>query len=373
MKKIIFAIILSVCFGATGAEALNMSAESACLMIAGTKEVIYEKNSREKMPMASTTKIMTAILALEKTAPEEIVTVSANAEGQEGSSIYLARGDKIKMEDLLYGLMLNSGNDAAVAIAEYVSGNVENFAQEMTDLAKKIGAADTSFKNPNGLDEEGHYTTAYDLALITNYAMENETFRKIVSTVEKSGAVNNSDIVYFRNHNKLLKMYDGAIGVKTGYTKRCGRCLVSAAERNGVELIGVTLNAPDDWNDHMNMMDYGFAGCKNVDVVKSGETFKTIYTKDKKELGCMLEEGVQLCVFNAEIPESEVIVHLPKRLEAPLNKGEKIGEAEIMVNGELYKKTNILCDRDIFAEKEEKGIADSLFRVLKIYQKLYLQ
>ncbi len=342
-------------------------------MISDTKEVIFEKNSKEKMPMASTTKIMTAILALEKTNPRDVVTVSANAERQEGSSIYLERGDKIAMEDLLYGLMLNSGNDAAVAVAEFVSGSVDEFAREMTRFARKIGAKDTYFKNPNGLDADGHYTTAYDLALITSYAMDNEVFRRIVSTVEKSGKVNDSDIVYFRNHNKLLKMYDGAIGVKTGYTKRCGRCLVSAAERDGIELIGVTLNAPDDWNDHMNMMDYGFSGCKRVELANNGEPFKTLYTTQKQELGCVLGEGAEIIVFGEKVPESEVIVNLPKTIKAPLKKGEKIGEAEILVEGKSYKKTDILCDRDIFDLEEKPRIYDSFLRVVRLLKKIYLQ
>lgn len=372
MKKKIFAILFILCVFQKNIYALDISAESACLIISGTNEVIYEKNSGERMSMASTTKIMTAILALEKSSPDDIVTVSANAESQEGSSIYLARGDKIKMEDLLYGLMLNSGNDAAVAVAEYVSGNTEAFASEMTELAQKIGVKNTSFKNPSGLDEEGHYTTAYDLAMITSYAMKNTKFRKIVSTIEKSSEINNGDLIYFRNHNKLLKMYEGTIGVKTGYTKKSGRCLVSAAERDGIELIAVTINAPDDWNDHMNMLDYGFAGCKNMNIIKSGEVFKTIYTSDTQEIGCTLKDDISIPVFNNSIPESQIVTHFPKSLEAPLRRGDKIGEAEIVIEGSMYKKTDILCDRDVYGSSLN-AFKNMFLKVIKRWQKIYLQ
>lgn len=373
MKKIFLTVCFIFCIFSSDSYALDTSAESACLMIADTHEVIYEKNAYEQMPMASTTKIMTAVLALEKSSPDDIVTVSANAEGQEGSSIYLAKGDKIRMEDLLYGLMLNSGNDAAVAVAEYISGDVKTFASEMTALAHKIGAKNTSFKNPNGLDEEGHYTTAYDLALITSYAMQNENFRKIVSTLEKSSKINNGDIVYFKNHNKLLTMYEGTIGVKTGYTKKCGRCLVSAAERSGVELIAVTLNAPDDWNDHMNMMDYGFSGCKNTEILNNDEVIKTVYTVDNQEIGCMLKDNISISVFNNNLPQNELITHLPKELSAPIKKGEKIGEAEVIINGDVYKKTDILSDRNINKRAEKKSFKSAFLRVFKRWQKMYLQ
>lgn len=361
-----FLMIISIFFlFSNNVRALGISAESACLIISDTKEVVYEKNAYERMPMASTTKIMTAIVALEKANPKDVVTVSANASSQEGSSIYIETGDKISMEDLLYGLMLNSGNDAAVAIAEYISGNVENFSEEMNRMAKKIGAKDTSFKNPNGLDADGHYTTAYDLSLITAYAMQNKDFRRIVSTLEKSATVNDNDILYFKNHNKLLKLYEGTIGVKTGYTKRCGRCLVSAAEKNGVELISVTLNAPDDWNDHMKMMDYGFSTCKNTEILKGGEAIKILYTADKKEVGCMLGEDIYMNTFEGRLPKAEIRLHLPEVLMAPINAGEKIGEGDIMINQELFRRVDILADRDVFKSAPKITFVDIFLKVLK--------
>jgi len=323
--------------------------------------------------MASTTKIMTAILALETGNPDDIVTVSSNAASQEGSSIYLAQGDKIRLKDLLYGLMLNSGNDAAVAIAEHISGDTKAFAEKMTALAHKIGANNTFFKNPNGLDETGHYTTARDLALITSYAMKNPDFREIVSTREKNITLENGNILYFSNHNKLLKMYEGTTGVKTGYTKKCGRCLVSSAQKNGVEFIAVTLNAPDDWNDHTAMLDYGFSSAKLMTVASPEEIIKTVYTSDNQEIGCVLKDNISIPVFNNKLPDNVLITHLPKTLSAPIKKGEKIGEAELIVNNKVYKTTDILSDRNVQKRPENKNFKTTFFRVIKRIKKLYLQ
>jgi len=372
MKKFIF-LLFFIFLQKTPVHAIETSAESACLIIAETNEIIYEKNAYEEMPMASTTKIMTAILALETGNPDDIVTVSSNAASQEGSSIYLAQGDKIRLKDLLYGLMLNSGNDAAVAIAEHISGDTKAFAEKMTALAHKIGANNTFFKNPNGLDETGHYTTARDLALITSYAMKNPDFREIVSTREKNITLENGNILYFSNHNKLLKMYEGTTGVKTGYTKKCGRCLVSSAQKNGVEFIAVTLNAPDDWNDHTAMLDYGFSSAKLMTVASPEEIIKTVYTSDNQEIGCVLKDNISIPVFNNKLPDNVLITHLPKTLSAPIKKGEKIGEAELIVNNKVYKTTDILSDRNVQKRPENKNFKTTFFRVIKRIKKLYLQ
>ena len=230
MKKSVLAYLFIFCLNFNlPVYALDISAKSACVISADTGEIIYAENEKEKLSMASTTKIMTALLAIESGRLDETVTVSANAQAQEGSSIYLRTGERIILKDLVYGLMLNSGNDAAVAIAEHMSGSEDKFAELMTKRAKELGAVNTSFKNPNGLDEQGHYTTAYDLALIAAYAMKNEEFKKTVSTKSATATLEDGEILYFSNHNKLLKMYDGAVGVKTGFTKASGRCLVSAA------------------------------------------------------------------------------------------------------------------------------------------------
>ncbi len=241
-------------------SSLAVSAQSAVLMLCDGETVIYHKDANVRLPMASTTKIMTALVALELSAPEAVVTVDAAAVGTEGSSVYLVAGEKLTLEQLLYALLLESANDAAVAIAIFVSGSVEAFAEEMNRKAQSLGLTDTHFTNPHGLDHEEHYTTAYELGRIASAAMQIPLFRTIVST--RKTTIPHPDAQSTRllvNHNKLLRLYDGCVGVKTGYTQRSGRCLVSAAERDGVTLIAVTVNAPDDWDDHTRMLDYGFS------------------------------------------------------------------------------------------------------------------
>ncbi|MBQ3181494.1 MAG: D-alanyl-D-alanine carboxypeptidase [Clostridia bacterium] len=218
MKRVFSFILIGflLLFTPENVNAISVSAECACVIDMSTGRVIYEKNMNKQHTMASTTKIMTALVALENSNLEDIVTVSKNATGKEGTSLYLKAGQKVSMEDLLYGLMLQSGNDAAVAIAEGVSGSVEKFAETMTERAKALGAKNSSFKNPNGLDEEGHFTTAYDLAMITKEALKNKKFSEIVSTKSKT-ILDGTQTV--SNHNKMLRIYDGCIGVKTGFTK----------------------------------------------------------------------------------------------------------------------------------------------------------
>lgn len=242
-------------------KAQGVSAQSAILMEQTSGRVLFEKDAHTKRRIASITKIMTAILAIESGKLDDMVTVSARAVRAEGSSIYLKEGEKIKLRDLVYGLMLRSGNDAAVAIAEHVGGSVEGFVFLMNEKAAEIGMRDTHFANPHGLDDaENHYSTAYDMALLMRYAMYNDTFRKISGT--KVYRAPNPDEKWdriWRNKNKLLtNLYEYCTGGKTGYTKRAKRTLVTSAEKDGLELIAVTLNAPDDWNDHISMYEYGF-------------------------------------------------------------------------------------------------------------------
>lgn len=234
-------------------------AESAVLIDGQSGAVLYSKNSAAHMNMASTTKIMTAMVILENMSLDTVVTVPKEATLVEGSSIYLRENEKITVETLLYGLMLESGNDAAHTLAVSCSGSIEKFADLMNETAKKIGLTSTSFANPHGLSAENHYTTAYELAYITYTAMQSPTFCKIVSTKNMvAPSLDGKFTRYFSNHNKLLRIYDGAVGVKTGYTKAAGRCLVGAAEKDGKRFITVTLNDGNDWNDHANMLDYAF-------------------------------------------------------------------------------------------------------------------
>ena len=250
----------------------TVSADGAVLLEADSGTLVYAKNANQRMPMASTTKIMTAWVALESASPDTVIAAPACAIGTEGSSIYLVEGEELTLEQLVYALMLESANDAAVAIAVGIAGSVEAFAQKMNDKAREIGLTDTQFANPHGLDDEAHYTTPYELAVITRHALANEQLCKIVSTRKITIPHAGTDGVRLLvNHNKLLRLYDGCIGVKTGYTKQSGRCLVSAAERNGVTMIAVTLSAPNDWSDHESLLNYGFSRYQSVTLCASEE------------------------------------------------------------------------------------------------------
>ena len=272
MKKI-FCVFLSVLLGLllhTSVYAINtwktnrlsspsLSAQSAVLIDADSGAVLFEKDAHRRMGMASTTKLMTALVALSLCPKDRVISIPAEAVGVEGSSVYLVEGERLTLEELLLALLLSSANDAATAIAVSLSGSVEEFAEEMNAYAKELGLESTHFTNPHGLYDEEHYTTAADLGIIAAETLRNETLRRIVAT--KKATIPHDGVADTRllvNHNKLLKSYEGAIGMKTGFTKKTGRCLVSAAERNGLTLIAVTLNAPDDWQDHTALLDFGF-------------------------------------------------------------------------------------------------------------------
>lgn len=364
MKRLFIISCLILSINPINVSAIDISAECACLINAENNEVVYEYNGYNKHSMASTTKIMTAILALEESSGEELVTVSANASSQEGSSIYLKTGEQVAMEDLVFGMMLNSGNDAACAVAEHIGGTSEDFAVMMTNKAKEIGAQNTSFKNANGLDAEGHYSTAYDMAVITAYGLKNENFKKIVST--KNAQIDNGEtITYLKNHNKLLWNYDGCIGVKTGYTKKTGRCLVSAAEKDGVTLIAVTLNAPNDWDDHKKMLDYGFENVKKQLIVCKGEILKE-YNIDNLSFNAISEDDVFISSKNNAKSESQIILHTIKEPNYSIVKGEKIGYADILYDGKLIKTVNLVADRDFHKMKNSKnGFFHHLIKIIK--------
>ncbi len=249
----------------------GMSARGAVLMEATSGTIIFGQNENARLSMASTTKIMTALVALEQMPTDAVITVTEASVGVEGSSIYLTAGESLTLEDLLYALLLESANDAAETIAVAVAGDVPSFAALMNEKAAELGLTDTHFVNPHGLDAEDHYTTAKELALLTRSALKNADFRRICSTERHTIPLHNTEGVrLLLNHNKLLKTYDGCIGVKTGFTKKTGRCLVSAAEREGVTLIAVTLGAPDDWRDHTAMLDYGFTLYRSVSLCEPG-------------------------------------------------------------------------------------------------------
>ncbi len=337
MQKVFAGILILVCFFSLlpqqrVAAAPSVSAQSALVMEAESKRVLFEKSGHTKLPMASTTKIITAMVALERGNLEDKIKVSSSAAGVEGSSMYLEAGEIMTLEELLYGLMLSSGNDAAVAIAEHFGG-IEKFVTLMNQKAEELGAKNTHFENPNGLPHENHYSTAYDMALLTAHGLANPDFAKIVST--KSYAITGEGKSYPRtlsNHNKLLRMMEDCIGVKTGFTKAAGRCLVSAAKRNGMTLICVTLNAPDDWNDHMGLYNHAYTTYRLSPILRAGLPLGIIPVEksDTASLPLTVAKDVSYPLSAGESYTTELSIAPP--LTAPVIAGSNAGTAVIRLS-----------------------------------------
>lgn len=316
-------------------ERVDTSARAAILIERQTGRVLLESHADEALPMASTTKVMTALLALEKGHLDDVVTVGRNAYGVPGTSIYLELGEKLSLRDLLYGLMLASGNDAAVAIAEHVGGNVETFCRMMTERAEELGCTDTVFATPHGLPSEGHHTTARDLALIAREAMSHELFRQIVST--RRATIPWEGRSYQRvlsNKNRLLTEYEGATGIKTGYTKAAGRCLVFGAKRDELEVIGVVLNCGDWFHEAERLMDMGFERYEMFTALAEGETVRILPVKEgTQETVCIRTAGsLAAPVRKEQIPVLEF--DMPEVVEAGKQEGEAVGEARLLLAGE---------------------------------------
>lgn len=266
----------AICFSFLPGQALGagpgVSAQAAVLMDRSSGRILYEKNGTEELPIASITKVMTAVLAIESGKMNRMVTISPQAVKTEGSSIYLKPGEKIRLADLVYGLMLRSGNDAAVAIAEAVGQSEAGFVFRMNEKARLLGMTHTHFTNSNGLDNPDHYSTAEDMATLTQYAMSHSLFQKIVQTkVYKAAATNKEGMRVWRNKNKMLTQYSFSTGGKTGFTKTAGRTLISTASKNHLNLIAVTLNDGNDWLDHRNLFEWAFSEYQQTEVVRKGE------------------------------------------------------------------------------------------------------
>ena len=267
MKKIFFILLLIFPINIL---AISTSARSAILMDTDSNRILYEKNINEVRSVASISKIMTAIVAIESKKKKKEVIVGDEIKSSYGSGIYLQQGEKLKLEDLVYGLMLRSGNDAALAIAKYVGGSVDKFVEKMNKKAREIGMKNTTFNNPSGLDQEkGNYSTAYDMAILTSYAMKNKEYRKITST-KKYTLKTNKNVYNWINKNKLLKLYKYTTGGKTGFTEKARRTLVSTAKKDNMNLVVVTLNDGNDWKDHENLFEYGFDNYKTMKILKRG-------------------------------------------------------------------------------------------------------
>ena len=347
------------------------SAQAAVLINADTGEVLYRQNENARLPMASTTKIMTALVAVEALSPNTPVTITSESVGVEGSSIYLTEGEVLTLEELLYALMLSSANDAAVAIAVAVSGSVEAFSERMNQKAVTLGLKDTHFMNPHGLDDPEHYTTAYELALIAKEALSHDLLKTIMSTERKTIPHDGeSGVRLLLNHNKLLRTYDGACGVKTGFTKKSGRCLVSAAQRDGLTLIAVTINDGDDWRDHTAMLDYGFSLYDTLELcpagayeaplwVVSGEhEYVVVKNLDNLVLSLSKNRGSIRCVVElprfvyASVKEGDVMGYLTYYELSPDGTQTKLGSVPLIaqydVASKVYEKSLLEKISDLF-------------------------
>lgn len=361
IKYIAIFLIILLTSSIVNGEELHLSARSCILIDANTGRILYEKNPHIKMPMASTTKIMTALVALEHGNLEDEVKIPKDAVGIEGSSIYLREGEVVTLEDLLYGLMLRSGNDAAVAIAIYIAGNLDNFVELMNQKAKELGALNTNFKNPHGLHDDLHYTTAYDLALITREAFKYEVFSRIVSskTYISSRVENN----YYYNKNKTLWEYKGGDGVKTGYTMRSGRCLVSSATRNNHRLIAVSLNASDWFYDNYKLLDYGFENYKPYLIYDKGQFVKRIdlLNGKKKYIDLVTESSFTYLLRDDEREKVKLTIEVPDIIEAPVEKGTKIGYIYTFLDGKLVSKGDLIAKSTV----GKSNIIERLIEIIK--------
>ena len=319
------------------AGAVSTSAASAVLIEQSSGRVLYQQDPDTERLIASVTKIMTALVALEHGDKDQSYTVTVQ-DMAEGSSMYLKPGDVLRLEELLYGLMLASGNDAALAVAHCVSGSVEAFVELMNETARHLGLIHTHFVNPNGLDAEGHYSSAGDMAALAAYALQNQDFRRIVSTA----SITIGDR-YLANHNKLLRMCEGCIGVKTGYTKAAGRTLVSAAVRDGMTLVCATLNDGNDWNDHMTLLDYGFANYHMETAAPAGRVLASTLVREGTAVTVPLAVAEDLRYPITDDEQLTVVARVPLSVPAPVVPGQVIGEVCAYLEGEEVAKVDLMA------------------------------
>ena len=363
MKRILiclcaFALMLPA---ASASEALTVAAKGAVLIDGASGRVLFGQNENEQFPMASTTKVMTTLLALENAALDEEVTAGKNAAGVTGTSLYLSQGETLSMEHMLYGLMLRSGNDAAVAVAEHIAGSVPAFAEMMNQRAAELNA-DAHFVNPHGLDADGHKTSAFGLARIMREAMKNPEFRTITGTKRKIIPwVGNEYSRVLENKNKLLTTYEGATGGKTGFTNKAGRCLVFSAERDDLELIGVVLNCPTWFDTATVMLDYGFEHFRMENAYNAGEIVRAIPVINGEDaaVNANVEEGLKAAVPIGSAVD--IIVTLPDSLDAPVHAGDILGTAAIKTGGDVIAQCNLIAAADV----ERVSLQQAFVRLLR--------
>lgn len=356
--------VLLVCAALTAQPlAVETSAAAAILIDADSARVLYEKNADEEMLIASTTKIMTALVALESYAPDETVLITQEHMA-EGSSMYLRSGERWKLETLLYGLMLSSGNDAALAVADHCGPGVEAFVAKMNEKAAALGMTHSSFANPNGLDDANHYSTARDMAVLAAYAMENDDFVRIVST--KSIVIDGRSMT---NHNKLLSWYEGCIGIKTGYTKAAGRTLVSCAVRDDLRLVAVTLKDGNDWADHAALYDFGFSSYEKKWLARRGEQAAVLPVLNGAEGEVSLLFGADVSYPLQKDERAAVRLECAGAAFAPLSQGAYAGEAVFFLDGQEIGRAPLYYEKNVeaLAQYENKRGFAGLFQHLPTF------
>lgn len=338
MKRVvILVLIMCLCVVPVAGFSGDLSAESAILIEATSGQVLYEKNADEQRLIASITKLLTALVVVEQvTNLSEMVTIELADTQTEGSSMYLKVGETVSVEELLYGLLLCSGNDAAITLARFTSGSVEAFVTLMNEKASALNMIDSSFENPNGLNGDNHYSTARDMSKVAVACLETEVIARIVSTSTIRIGTRT-----MTNHNKLLSLYDGCVGMKTGYTQLAGRTLISAVTREGLTLICVTLNAPDDWDDHCTLYDYGFGTYKNVQLAQEGEVITTLPTVGS--LVPMVELVANQTMHYPILISDHVTIEydLPEYVLAPMSVGTIAGAVKYFVDDTLIAEVTL--------------------------------
>ncbi len=352
-------------------NAADVSAQAAVVIDIDNGRVYYEKNADTVLPMASTTKIMTALVVLESGLDlDEYFTVDSSAIMVEGSSMGLQKGDKVTLRTLCYGMLLSSGNDAANAAAVRVGGSVEDFCRLMNERAREMGLVNTNFQTPSGLDDEEHHTTAKELATIAYYAMKNEGFKNICKCITASVEFGNPP--YKRtlyNHNRLLRTYEGTIGVKTGFTKKSGRCLVSAAERNGVGLICVTLNAPNDWNDHTKLYNEAFDTLAKLELDEGANYVVKVTGGTTSSVNLVPSTTPTATLAIGELSRVEKSVVIAPFAYAPVNCGDIMGEVVYTLGSVELARVDLVAQTDVKRLTTEKTgfqkFLDSLFGWIK--------
>ena len=349
-------------------EALSeLSANSFALLDGFTLKPLLAKNCDLALPMASTTKVMTCIIALENGVLSDVVTIPKEAVGVEGSSVYLTLGERLTLEELLFALILESANDAAVAIALHISGSIEDFACLMNQKAALLGMKGTNYENPHGLPSDGHRSTAIDLCKLLAYCMQNEAFRIISSTKKMNISAPDSGKRFLANHNKLLRFYDYCIAGKTGFTKEAGRCLVTAAEKNGRVLICATLGDPNDWMDHVSLFQYGFDLYEEKKLLSSGEislsvpvvggVTDSVTVQNEKNLSISLRTDENVCC-SKEIPEF---------LYASLHKGDIVGYAVYTLDNNVIARVPLIAQCDVLKNKKKLSFWERLIQNFRLW------